>query len=117
MNKTPVVYGNGEQTRDFIYVEDVVESAILAMETNKIGIFNVGTGKETNINTVLEIIKKEVKSDCGRIYKSALKGEQKRSCLDYSKAKTELGWEPKYSLEEGLKKTVEWFREKYETNF
>jgi len=107
----PVINGNGKQTRDFVYVDDVVEANILAMKKNKVGIFNISTAKETNINTIFRKIKELITSKCKEIHGPAKEGEQKRSCLDFSKAKQELGWKPKYSLEEGLKKTVEWFKE------
>jgi UDP-glucose 4-epimerase len=108
----PVINGDGLQTRDFIYVQDVIEVAILAMETGRKGIFNIGTGKETNINEIFEIVKKESGFSGQEIHEPAQKGEQKRSCLDYSKAKNELNWAPKYGLEQSLKETVSWFKNK-----
>ena len=108
--KQPIIYGLGCQTRDFVFVDDVAEANILAMESKKIGIFNIGTGKETDINTVFEKIKKLIGVKCKKIHAPVKIGEQKRSCLDYTKAKKELGWQPKYNLEEGLKETIGWFR-------
>ena len=108
----PIINGDGLQTRDFVYVLDVVGAAVMAMQTEKNGIFNVGTSKETNINDIFSIIKKESGSDFKEIHGPAQKGEQQRSCLNYSKIKAELNWEPKISLEEGLKKTVNWFKNK-----
>ena len=105
----PIIFGNGEQTRDFVYAEDVVDALILAMNSKKIGIFNIGSAKETDINDIFEKIKKITNCDCGEIHIPAKIGEQKRSCLSYLKAKKELGWEPKYNLEKGLEKTVKWF--------
>ena len=91
---TAVVNGSGLQTRDFIFVFDVADAAILAMKSGVEGIFNIGTGIETNINEIFSIIKKESGLDCKETHGSEQKGEQQRSCLDYSKAKKELGWEP-----------------------
>jgi len=108
----PIINGDGLQTRDFVYVLDVVGAAVMAMQTEKNGIFNVGTSKETNINDIFSIIKKESGSDFKEIHGPAQKGEQQRSCLNYSKIKAELNWEPKISLEEGLKKTVNWLKNK-----
>lgn len=116
LNKNPIIYGSGKQTRDFVYVQDVVESAILAMKKNKIGIFNIGTGKETNINTVFEIIKEKIKSNCKKTHEPARQGEQQRSCLDYLKAKKEILWRPKYNLQEGLELTVQWFKDNIKSN-
>jgi len=108
--KKTVINSDGKQTRDFIYVADVVEANILALEKDKTGIFNIGTGKETDINTIFNKIKRLTGSGCKKIHGPARLGEQRRSCLDYSKAKKKLGWKPNYNLEEGLKKTIEWFR-------
>ena len=108
----PMITGNGLQTRDFVYVSDVVDAAILAMKSEKTGVFNIGTAKETNINEIFSIIKKESRTGFEAVYGPAQKGEQARSCLDYSKIKAELGWEPKYNLEKGLKETVSWFESK-----
>ena len=106
----PIIYGNGEQTRDFVYIKDVVKSAILATKIKKTGIFNIGTGEETNINTVFEIIKEKTKSECKKTYSPLKKGETQRSCLDCSRAKKQLKWQPEYSLEKGLMLTIDWFK-------
>lgn len=110
--KQPIINGDGKQTRDFIFVEDVVEANILALKKNKVGIFNICTGKETDINTIFRKLKKLTRSSCREIHGVAKHGEQKISCLDYSKVKKELGWQSRYSLEEGLEKTIKWFKAK-----
>jgi len=109
-DEQPIIYGNGKQTRDFIFVDDVIEANILAMKKNVIGIFNIGTAKETNINTIFSKLKELTNSNCEEIHNPPKSGEQKRSCLDFSRAQKELTWQPKWNLEEGLKKTVEWFK-------
>ena len=106
--KRPVIYGSGRQTRDFVFVEDVVRSAFLAAKSRASGIFNIGTGKETSVRFLAE--------ELSRIYGSGLKprfaplreGELERSFLDCRKAKRIFGWEPKVSLTEGLTRTVRW---------
>ena len=108
--RQPIINGDGKQTRDFVCLEDVVYANILALKQNKSGIFNIGTAKETSVNEIFKKIKNLTKSNCKEIHGPAKPGEQKRSCLDYSKAKRELGWQPKYSLDNGLNKTVEWFK-------
>ena len=110
LGKQPVINGSGLQTRDFIYVDDVVEANILAMKSRKTGIFNIGTAEETNINTIFRKLKELTGSKCKEIHGQEKLGEQERSCLDYSKAKKELGWKPQYNLEKGLEQTVKWFR-------
>lgn len=111
-NQQPVINGNGKQTRDFIYVDDVVKAVILAMNSKKIGIFNIGTGKETDINEIFDKIKRITGSGYKKEYSSKKPEEQKRSCLDYSKAGKELNWEPKYNIEQGLEETTKWFIKK-----
>lgn len=108
--KQPIINGNGKQTRDFVYVDDVVEASILAMKSKKSGIYNIGTGKETDINTIFRKLKKLTASNCKKVHGPAKPGEQKRSCLDYSKAKRELGWRPEYSVDRGLEEVVRWFQ-------
>ncbi|RLC39550.1 MAG: UDP-glucose 4-epimerase [Candidatus Nealsonbacteria bacterium] len=109
-NKEVIINGDGEQTRDFVFVDDVVEAVLLAMEKEKSGIYNIGTAKETSINEIFRKIKELTNSNCQEIHGPEKPGEQKRSCLDYSRAKEELNWQPKYSLEEGLRETIEWFK-------
>ncbi|MCX6723796.1 MAG: GDP-mannose 4,6-dehydratase [Candidatus Staskawiczbacteria bacterium] len=108
--KSPIIFGNGKQTRDFIYVKDVVESAIFAMKTDKSGIFNIGTGKETDINNVFEIIKRASGRECEKLYKADKEIGQQRSCLDCLKAERQLEWRVKYNFEDGLRETVAWFK-------
>jgi len=110
-NQEVVINGDGEQTRDFIYLDDVVNAGLLAMEQEKSDIYNISTGIETNINEIFKKIKELTNSDCEEIHAPEKKGEQKRSCLDNSKVKKELNWEPEYNLEKGLEKTVKWFKE------
>ena len=107
----PVIYGDGAQTRDYIYVEDVVEANVLALN-GKEGVYNIGTGKETSINELLEIFSKVLGREIKPEYAPPRKGEIRRISLDGEKAKKELSFVPKYSLEEGLKKTIEWYRGK-----
>ena len=107
--KQPIINGSGRQTRDFVFVGDVVRAAFLAMKSKKSGIYNVGTAKETDINTIFRKLRGLLNSGCKEVHIPTKPGEQKRSCLDYGKAKRELGWQPEYGLEKGLKETAEWF--------
>jgi len=106
----PVINGNGRQTRDFIYVEDVVEANLAAMGKDVQGTFNVGIGVETPINDLFRILVDLTKSDCKEIHGPAKKGEQLRSVIDAGRIRQELGWEPRTRLRDGLAKTVEYFR-------
>jgi UDP-glucose 4-epimerase len=107
----PVIYGDGTQTRDYIYVEDVVRANVLALE-GKEGIYNIGTGRETSVNELTEIFSKVLGHEIKPEYAPPRKGEVYRISLDGEKAKRELGFVPKYSLPEGIRKTIEWYRGK-----
>ncbi|MEM3541151.1 MAG: SDR family oxidoreductase [Candidatus Bilamarchaeaceae archaeon] len=107
----PIIYGNGEQTRDFVYVEDVVSANILALEsTVKNGIYNIGSGKETSLNELVKTLNEILGTKIEPIYEPPREGDIQRSVADISKAKKDLGYIPKYTLKEGLTKTIEWYR-------
>lgn len=107
----PIINGNGRQTRDFIYVDDVVEANLAVMGQEVIGIYNVGTGLETTINDLFQHLVELTKGRCQKIHGPARKGEQTRSAVDSTKLREELGWEPRVPLLEGLARTVEYFRQ------
>lgn len=121
--QTPTINGSGKQTRDYIYVDDVVRANLLFLKPkimshirSNIGmIFNVGTGKETSVNQIFEKINNFLEGfTCRRVkpfYGSAIPGELMRSALDCSKIK-KLGWQPKISLDKGIIKTIKWFKNK-----
>jgi UDP-glucose 4-epimerase len=105
----PVIFSDGEQTRDFIYVSDVAKANVLALESNISGIFNISTGKETSVTELFRLLKIAAGSDIEARHSSAIEGEIRRSCLDCSKAEGQLGWKAEVEIGDGLKKTVEWF--------
>ncbi len=106
----PIVNGTGKQTRDFVYVDDVVEAIMATIGEDVQGIFNVGTGQESTINECYGIIKTLTSSSCKDLYGAAKKGEQFRSVLDVKKLRERFDWDPQVSLSEGLKMTVEFFQ-------
>ena len=110
--ESPVIYGDGEQTRDFTYVKDVVKANLLAMRNKSIGhdIFNIAYGKAISINDLLRKICEIVGRDVKPEYAEPRKGDIKHSLADIQKAKEKLGYEPEYDIDKGLKETVEWFR-------
>lgn len=107
-----VIHGDGKQTRDYVYVDDVVAANLKALDFDSVETFNIGTGKETDVNALAELINKNIDTTVEFSHGEAKPGEQERSCLNSSKAKAELNWEPKVDLAEGIKKTIEWFRQK-----
>lgn len=109
-NEQAVINGNGRQTRDFVFVDDVVEANLAMMGQDTQGTYNVGTGVETSINDLFRILVQHTGSNCKEIHGPAKKGEQARSVIDSTKLRHEVSWEPKAELSEGLKKTVEYFR-------
>jgi UDP-glucose 4-epimerase len=107
----PVINGPGKQTRDYVFVGDVVNANLLALKNfEKTGIFNVGTGKETNVNQLFREINKHFGGKFNEEHGTAKIGEQKTSCLNYAKIRKDFGWTQKIELTEGIRKTFEWFQ-------
>lgn len=106
----PIINGTGMQTRDFVYVEDVVDSIMATLPPDVQGIYNVGTGQETSVNDCYKILKDLTGSECKDLHGPAKKGEQLRSVLDVTKLRKEFGWDPHVSVPDGLAKTVEFFK-------
>jgi len=111
-NQTAIVNGDGEQTRDFVYVGDVVRANKAAIARGNGMSINIGTGVETNINTVFRVLRDLSGSRQEEIHGTGMQGEQRRSCLENLMASIELGWYPETPLEEGLARTLDFFREK-----
>lgn len=105
----PVINGDGKNTRDYVFVQDVVYANILAMKANLTGYYNIGTGVETNVNQIFLKIQQALKSKIKPKHGPAKTGEQRRSSLDARKAAIELDWIPEVDLSLGIKKTVDWF--------
>ncbi len=108
--KPLTIFGSGEQTRDFIYVEDITNGFLAGIKRRKAGIFNLGTGRVITINELAKIIKRLTNSDSQIIWTNPRPGDIMHSQADISKAKSELGWEPKFDILTGLKRTIDWYR-------
>jgi UDP-glucose 4-epimerase len=109
--KNPVINGDGKQTRDYVFVGDVVRANIAALDSESIGAVNIGTGKETDVVTLCELLREGVGSRVKPVHGPAKLGEQRRSCLDTSLASAVFGWRPEVTLEEGLRRTIAYYRE------
>ncbi|GAV26220.1 Vi polysaccharide biosynthesis protein VipB/TviC [Carboxydothermus islandicus] len=112
----PTIYGDGLQTRDFIFIDDVVEANMLALTARGASgkVFNIACGERISLNRLYKVIKEIIGVDIEPVYAEARVGDVRDSLADISLARNILGFEPKVSLEEGLKKTVEWHRRKLE---
>ncbi len=106
----PVINGDGKQTRDFVYVSDVVSANLLAFESGADEIYNVGTGLESDVNKIFRGLNELSGSNTAEKHVEAKEGEQMRSVISYDKIKSHLGWEPQVKLGDGLAKTLEFFR-------
>ena len=111
-NSDPLINGDGKQTRDYVFVGDVVVANVLALELRTSDIFNIGTGKETDVNQLFRHLRNATGAKCDERHGPAKKGEQLRSVLSHAKISKTLNWEPKVSLEDGLSLTARYFREK-----
>lgn len=110
--ETAVVNGSGEQTRDYVFVGDVVRANLAALEYGSSGTFNIGTGVETDVNHLFRQIKHLTGSDLPERHVDAKPGEQMRSVLGCDLAATELDWTPQTAVDDGLRKTVDWFADR-----
>ena len=108
----PVIYGDGEQERDFVYVGDCARATLLALRAERNGVYNLASGVGTSINTLYELLATITGFERAPIYGPARVGETRRIYLTADKARRELGWEPGTDLEAGLEQTVAYFQEK-----
>ena len=109
------IYGTGNQTRDFVYVDDVASAFVASVERGDGHLLNVGTGVETSIQDLYKEMALAVGVDSEPEKGKERPGELERSSLDSSLAKSVIGWEPQINLREGVENTLEWFRSKRET--
>ena len=107
---TPLINGDGEQTRDYVYVGDVARANLSAVDSGIRGPINVATGVETTVNEIFRKLRDLSGKDVEEKHGEAKQGEQRRSVLDTTRAKEELGWEPEMELKDGLEKTMQFFR-------
>jgi nucleoside-diphosphate-sugar epimerase len=111
-NRSPTIYGDGEQTRDFTYVANVVDGVLRACEAPKVSgeVINVATGGRISLNELFKTMRMVAGGTVEPTYADAREGDVRDSQADISKAQRLLGYEPSVSFEEGLKRTIEWYR-------
>ena len=100
------INGNGKQTRDYVFVEDVARANLLAIQNDFVGSLNVGTSQETSVNELFETIANNLNIKQKKEYREAPKGEQQTSCLSYQKIQENLGWKPLMEFKNGIRKTI-----------
>ncbi|MFA5270964.1 MAG: SDR family oxidoreductase [Candidatus Omnitrophota bacterium] len=117
-NKQPPIYDDGEQERDFSFVENVVDANILALTKPGVEgeVFNVGNGAPNSVNGLLASLNKIIGKDIKAIYLPSRAGDVRKTHADISKAKKLLGWQPRVSFEQGLQRAVEWFEKQRTEN-
>ena len=103
--KPPTIFGDGEQTRDFVFVSDVVRANILAAESDATGVFNIGQGRRVTISELARLMSHIMNKEVGIIHQGARVGDIRHSLADISKARL-FGYEPRYDLERGLRETI-----------
>jgi UDP-glucose 4-epimerase len=108
--KPPVINGDGRQTRDYVYVGDVVAANLAALQSAFVGPLNIGTGVETDVVTIFQHLREAVGSSIEPQHGPPKAGEQRRSCLDTGRAAQVLGWRPQMTLKDGLQHTAAHYR-------
>ena len=111
-NKSPVVYGDGEQSRDFSYIKHVVDANILACESDKTGVYNIACGRRITINQLIDMINEILGKDVEPTYSESRAGDIKHSLADISKASL-FRYEPKSDFKQELEETIRWFRNEH----
>ena len=109
-NSEPTVFGDGEQTRDYIFVQDVIDALLSSSIIEENLFLNIGTGVEISVNELVSTLKKTTSYNGDVIYEPKRDGELQRSVLNNSKAKKVLNWQPNYSLESGIVELVNWLK-------
>ncbi len=107
----PIINGTGEQTRDYVFVGDVVKANVTVLNDSDTDIFNIGTGKETNVNDLFKSLNGIINKGQEEKHGPAAPGEQMRSVITSDKLFNKFNWRPSTTLDEGLNKTVEFFRD------
>ncbi|GAB1430549.1 SDR family oxidoreductase [Ignavibacteria bacterium] len=109
-NTQPVINGDGQNTRDYVYVADVAAANLAAISEEVSGAYNVGTGRERTVTEIFDILNNLTGGHFGRVHGDAKSGEQRRSVISAAKLGAACGWQPETSFEVGLERTVEFFR-------
>lgn len=110
--KHPTINGDGTQTRDYVFVKDVVNANMLVTKKEIIGFYNIGTSVETDVNTIYKLVSQNLNYPKTATHGPPRPGEQQKSSLDFSLATKKLSWQPKTKLYDGIRQTVNFFKQK-----
>ena len=115
-NKKVTIFGSGEQERDFVYISDVVEANLKAVEQKESEEYNIGVGTTTSLNTIASLLAKSTGYTLAPVHEGVRDGDVLKIALDNKKAKRLLGWSPKVDLSDGIDLTVDYFKNKLASN-
>jgi UDP-glucose 4-epimerase len=109
--RAPLIHGPGTDTRDYVHVRDIVAANLLALDSTGTGHFNVGSGRQTDVNALLGILARSLGVEPNAEHGPPRPGDLRASALDSAKIRSELGWSPEVSIEDGLAETARWFQQ------
>jgi len=114
--RRPTIYGDGSHTRDYVFVADIVTANLLALEKGDGQVLNLGWGREVSVFEIFATLRDNLQVDLDPLFAEERVGEIHRISLDSTKAQRELGWRPQVTLEEGIRRTVEYYRQRREAS-
>jgi len=113
VNHDLTIHGDGSQTRSFCYVDDLIRGIIALADSSEVGPINLGNNIEITVSKLAEMVLKICGSKSKVVFTQAMEDDPQQRCPDLAQAKDKLGWEPQVSVEDGLKKTIEWFKQNH----
>ena len=113
VNRDLTIHGDGSQTRSFCYVDDLIRGIIALADSSEVGPINLGNNIEITVSKLAEMVLKLCGSKSKVVFTQAMEDDPQQRCPDLAQAKDKLGWEPQVSVEDGLKKTIEWFKQNH----
>ena len=113
VNHDLTIHGDGSQTRSFCYVDDLIRGIIALADSREVGPINLGNNIEITVSKLAEMVLKICGSKSKVVFTQAMEDDPQQRCPDLAQAKDKLGWEPQVSVEDGLKKTIEWFKQNH----
>jgi len=113
VNHDVTIHGDGSQTRSFCYVDDLIRGIIALADSSEVGPINLGNDIEITVSKLAEMVLKLCGSKSKVVFTQAMEDDPQQRCPDLAQAKDKLGWEPQVPVEDGLKKTIEWFKQNH----